>query len=238
MNLYTNVPNVPEHATSVERACVVMFSGGRDSTLAALRLSKKQCRLLLVTATSDHLAGIHLVKRRLDEFRLKTAMRATWIRVVQPPQLTPTAQMEHPTCLPCHAAYSALAVRFALDHHVSNIAFGYTAYQSNWVEQTPQAIAILRRHLQLHGLKLVLPASDLSSKADAVQELRSLGLTETALEQKCLVQQLNHTLPPAELADELERWDRSLSQAFCLAKRTNLHVIDRATLGPTEMRHA
>ena len=238
MNRYTDgLVDVPEHTTSSGKVCVVMFSGGRDSTLAALRLLRRKYRLLLITVTSDHLTGIHLVRRRLDEFRLKLAMRATWIHVVQPPRFASAMRTGHRNCLPCHAAYFGLGLRFALDNKAPNVAFGYTEYQSNWLEQTPQAIKILRHHLKTHGLELLLPAFDLSSKAEAVRELRSAGLNPDALEQKCLVQQFNNTLCPAELTAELARWDQALERTFQLAQQENLQVIQRITLDSTGLSH-
>src|SRR5438552_11850009 len=54
------------HADAGE-ACLLMFSGGRDSTLAALRLHHGRVPLRLVTVTSSHLTGINLVRRRLSE---------------------------------------------------------------------------------------------------------------------------------------------------------------------------
>lgn len=51
------------------RACVLLFSGGRDSTIAAVRLSRSFERLFLVTITSEHLIGIASVRRRLSELK-------------------------------------------------------------------------------------------------------------------------------------------------------------------------
>ena len=108
MNSCNKRPAIREGFISTEKACIVMFSGGRDSTLAALRLFEKKCRLFLVTVTSDHLFGIDSVKRRLDEFRVKLGVRATWIHVAQPTCFEAAMLTAHRTCLPCHAAYSAL----------------------------------------------------------------------------------------------------------------------------------
>ncbi len=235
MNQYSDRPDPGEGANSTGRDCVLMFSGGRDSTLAALRLSRQQYRLLLLTVTSEHLSGIHSVIRRLNEFRLKFPTRATWLHVVQPSHLVPEMKTGHRTCLPCHAAYSGLGLRFALDNNMSNIAFGYTGYQSTWIEQTPQAIEILRRSLRAHGVDLLLPVSDLPSKADAIRELRLAGLTPDALEQKCLVQQLNNTLPSDELTTELHRWSQALEQVFRHGRYGDIHVVQRVTLGPMEL---
>jgi PP-loop superfamily ATP-utilizing enzyme len=48
-------------------ACLLMFSGGRDSTLAAVRMTRRGSPLILVTVSSSHLVGIDRVRRRLGE---------------------------------------------------------------------------------------------------------------------------------------------------------------------------
>jgi hypothetical protein len=42
-------------------ACVLLFSGGRDSTISAIKLSAFFERLILVTVTSQHLVGMDAV---------------------------------------------------------------------------------------------------------------------------------------------------------------------------------
>ena len=237
MSLYTDRPDACEQDASMGEVCVVMFSGGRDSTLAALRLFEQRYRLVLVTVTSEHLTGIQQVERRLDELRSRLRMSATWIHVVQPSRFTLAMQPAHRTCLPCHAAYSGLGLRLALDNGATSVAFGYTDYQSNWLEQTPQAIQLLRQHMRKEGVELLLPVRGLSSKVEAIRELQLAGVSHDALEQKCLVQQFNETLCPAEIATELDRWDHALEQTFQLAKSENLQIMRRVVLGPDEASH-
>ena len=238
MSPYTDRPHVCVQDASMNEVCVVMFSGGRDSTLAALRLSKRKYRLVLVTVSSDHLVGIQQVERRLDELHFKLRMSATWIHVVQPPSFTSVVQPAYRTCLPCHAAYSGLGLRLALENGATSVAFGYAGYQSNWLEQTPQAIRLLRQHMKKEGLDLLLPVLDLSSKVDAIRELQLAGVSHDALEQKCLAQQFNNTLPSTEMAAELERWGHTLEQTFQLAKSEDLKILRRVVLGPDEAPHA
>lgn len=216
--------------TSNRKTCVVMFSGGRDSSLAAVRLYRQGYSLFLVTVTSDHLVGIPSVRRRLDEFRVHLGMKATWLHVVQPASFASTLTSQHKTCLPCHTAYSGLGVRLALDNDAGAVAFGYTIYQSSWLEQTPQGIEILRNRLRTKDLHLLLPVHDLSSRAHAINELQQAGLSPAALEQKCLAQQFNSSLEPSIATAELERWDTALAATFRLAERTRVTILQRVTL--------
>lgn len=226
-------PDISAKTPSRAKTCVLMFSGGRDSTLAAVRLFRQGYRLVLVTVSSDHLVGIATVKRRLGELLAKLEIRATWLHVVQPPHFGSVTSPRHQTCLPCHAAYSAIGLRLALDHDAINVAFGYTGYQSDWLEQTPQAIQTLRYELKTRGIELLLPVVDLSSKAEAIGELQLNGLRDDALEQKCLIQQFNPPLRPGEMTAELQRWGRTLEQTFEVAQREGPEIVECLHLDPS-----
>ena len=152
----------------------VCFSGGRDSTLAALRLAHSGQRLILVTVTSDHLVGIDSVRRRLLELRGHLPLNTRWIQVAEPEDLKTDTRFYAPSCLPCHHAYTVAAVWVAEKCGAREVAFGYVGYQSSWPEQTPQAVQRLARILSRHGLTLLLPVYDLQTKADAIEELREL----------------------------------------------------------------
>jgi hypothetical protein len=123
--------------------CVVMFSGGRDSTIAAARLSKAGSELCLVTISSGHLVGIDRVRRRIQEMSSILAPSTRWLHVKQPTELKTDTSFYEMTCLPCHHSYvvasSVLAFRLA----IPKLAFGYAAYQSAWPEQSPIAISRL-----------------------------------------------------------------------------------------------
>jgi predicted subunit of tRNA(5-methylaminomethyl-2-thiouridylate) methyltransferase len=64
--------------------CVLMFSGGRDSSIAAVRLARAGRAPALVTISSDHLLGIGNVKRRLAELAVHLPAPTRWLRIKQP----------------------------------------------------------------------------------------------------------------------------------------------------------
>ena len=216
--------------TSSPEICALMFSGGRDSTLAAVRLLRRHFELLLITVSSNHLVGIEQVRRRLAEFRQRPRMRATWMLVAQPPEFASAMPTEHQTCLPCHMAYAGIGLRMSLASAAKYLAFGYAGYQAHWLEQRPDAVHILRKQLHKSGVRLLLPVSDIASKRDAVRELRAEGLNDNALEQKCLLQQLNVPLRHDEASAEIDRWGRALAGAFCQARQTNFRILERVRL--------
>src|SRR5205807_6393519 len=125
------------HEADAPCRCVLMFSGGRDSTLGALRLSDADKEIVLVTVTSSHLVGIDHVRQRLKEISPHLPPRTPWVHVRQPAELRTDTSFYERTCLPCHHAYVVSAVGCAKHLGATDMAFGYTQYQSNWPEQTP-----------------------------------------------------------------------------------------------------
>ena len=214
-----------------ERACVLMFSGGRDSTLAALRLSKETRSLTLVTVTSDHLVGVDAVRRRLLELRQHLAPDTSWLRVAQPVNILTDESSYARTCLPCHHAYVAVGVRVARERGIRTLAFGYAGYQSSWPEQTPYAVERLSAALSKVDVDLVLPVYDVRRKEDALEELSSQGLSTAALEQKCLRQITNVALDDRTLRREIERWENALSTMLPNLEQIPLRIHERFVLG-------
>jgi len=210
--------------------CVLLFSGGRDSTLAALRLAPLFERLILVTVTSEHLVGIESVHRRLAELKRHLPGSTRWLQVAQPREVPGGDSLLAPTCLPCHRAYTVIGAAVAAEASARSLAFGYTSYQSNWVEQTPAAIARLTRLLASLQLNLALPVYDIPSKDRATEELYRHGLSPGALEQKCLQQQFNVELSPGRLEAELNRWEQSIAAGLAVLPRLRLQFLAELVL--------
>lgn len=206
---------------------LLMFSGGRDSTLAALRLSREHS-LTLVTVTSNHLIGIERVRSRLSELATQLPRDTAWIRVSQPEVASASALLET-SCLPCHSAYALVGCQIAQAAGVKNVALGYAGYQSNWPEQTPEATRRLRTVLDRHGFNLLLPVYDIADKTSAEHELAAAGLTASAMEQKCLLQHLHEDIP--KLSEELERWESVIDAALDGDLLGAPQVLETSTLG-------
>ena len=203
--------------------CVLMFSGGRDSTLAAIRLARTYRSLILITVTSDHLIGIENVKRRVTQLKPHVSEKAEWLVVAQPP-LPRIESLAAATCLPCQRAYAVIGAVIAMQRRVGDLALGYAKYQGTWPEQTPQAISKLKRVLEVFGIKVMFPVYDLNSKAEAQAELTRYGLAVESLEQKCLRQETNVEIPPALLERELDIWGTSITRLLENARRIPVSV--------------
>ncbi len=189
---------------------MLLFSGGRDSTIAAVRLSSVVDGLTLVTVTSEHLAGIDAVRRRLDELKPYLPRNTKWLHVKQPEILPGNQLFRAPTCLPCHCFYTAVGITLAERLNANSLAFGYTGYQADWPEQAPYAIERLAWVLSTRGIRLVLPVYDITKRSDAIMELTKYCLSVDALEQKCSRHEFNIELESPRLREEVAAWEQAL----------------------------
>lgn len=191
---------------------LLMFSGGRDSTLAALRLHQAGHPLKLVTITAEHLFGLDNVERRLREIAPSLPVETEWLQIVQP-SLQKTQHFFHrQTCLPCQSAYVVTGVNIARQIGVGTIALGYAGYQAGWPEQGLQATTVLKKTLSQHGVELLLPVYDIESRASAEQELRERGVSDLAFEQKCTRQINNVELKGEELSRQVDLWAEAIDE--------------------------
>jgi hypothetical protein len=207
-----------------------MFSGGRDSTLAATRLDNEAKDLVLVTITSTHLMGVEQVHKRLRELSTVLHAGTQWVQVRQPDQLMTDTSFYRRTCLPCHHAYVVVACAMARSTGLKQLALGYAGYQNTWPEQTPYAVDSLTRALERFGIELLLPVYDIASREQAIVELRAKGLAADSLEQKCSRQVLNVALSHETLIRQVALWERAIDESLRALDRIPIEVIATATL--------
>jgi hypothetical protein len=210
---------------------LLMFSGGRDSTLAAVRMARDSLSLALVTVSSSHLVGIERVKTRLTELAGRLDDSTPWLHVRQPTELRTDTSFYERTCLPCHHAYVVVSGALARSLGADTIAFGYTGYQRDWPEQTPFAVARLSSVLERHGVTLELPVYAIASKEAAAAELSGFGLSTEALEQKCLRQVTNVALKHDQLRSQVELWERAIDRSLARLNEIGLDILERRTVG-------
>lgn len=210
--------------------CVLLFSGGRDSTLAAIRLSKIFSNLILVTVTSDHLIGINSVYKRLSELKKVLPLTTKWYHVLQPTNLLVDTSFYEPTCLPCHHAYVTIGVRIAEKLGASSIAFGYAGYQSNWPEQTMIATKILGDLLKSLDIDLILPVYDIQNIDQLKLELSNNSVSPDSLEQKCKQQVYHVDLNDNVLKEEIDRWENAIRKTLAVRKDVVITVLKECIL--------
>lgn len=208
-----------------------MFSGGRDSTLAAMRLAEAGYELILVTITSDHLFGLDAVRRRTREFAGLLPAATKWMHVRQPAALATDTSFYEQTCLSCHHAYVVVAAAVAVSLGASRLAFGYTSYQAHWPEQTPLAIERLGTVLAENGVELMLPVHDLRSRDEASSELERRGLSGMALEQKCARQITNVELDAERLCAQVALWEGAIRASMDKLNTIPMAITDTGEIG-------
>ena len=210
---------------------LLMFSGGRDSTLAAVRMRSAGPSLTLVTVSSSHLVGIDRVRMRLKELAAHLAPETQWYHVRQPVELRTDASFYEQTCLPCHHAYVVVSSVIARSLGASHLAFGYAGYQQEWPEQTALAVSQLREVLARHAIELELPVYDIRSKEAAIEHLRSFGLSTDALEQKCLRQVTNTALSEEKLIQQIDFWELAIDRSITRIEEISIETIEQRMLG-------
>jgi len=194
--------------------CVLLFSGGRDSTVAALRLSEQFKRLVLITVTSAHMDGIERVRSRVLELKKILRAGSEWMLLGEPAPFSDARVGEPSGCISCHFGYFLIASAIADQMRCGSIACGFVAYQEKWVEQTSYAIQRLEGLLAQHGKRLILPVLDIQDRDKAEAELRLRGLSTESLELKCLRQQIDPGLTGSALKRVVDRWIDNLRAAL------------------------
>jgi hypothetical protein len=217
-------------------ACVLMFSGGRDSSLAALRLAASGPAPTLVTISSDHLFGLEAVRIRLRELRRFLPGSTRWLRIDQPRQLATDTSFYEQTCLSCHHAYVVAAAAVGRSLGATRLAFGYTGYQSDWPEQTPLATGRLGAVLADYGIRLELPVFDLTSREEVQAQLERAGLSPEALEQKCSRQVTNVKLDDVRLAAQIALWENAIRCSMDALDTIPMAIVEDTTLDRLDVR--
>lgn len=209
----------------MQELCLIMFSGGRDSTIAAVRMANSKRKLSLVTVTSDHLKGISAVKERLIELKRYLSGDTNWILVSDSNLTAPVLSIAPKTCLPCFLKYNSLGVMLARKLGASYLAFGFTGYQSSWPEQAPYAVDKLAEVLSDLGIHLEIPVYDIKTKNEVTRELQRLGLSISALEQKCTRQTMNEEIPSELLEKAIDEWTSALRLAVSSNLALDINII-------------
>lgn len=210
----------------VQAPSVLMFSGGRDSTLAAIRMHEQGLSPILITVASGHLVGLDRVRKRVKEIAGRTCEALPWLVIRQPEELRTDTSFYERTCLPCHHAYVVVGGAVAAKSGISIVAFGYARYQNAWPEQTPVAIGRLRNVLSRHGTQLILPVYDLTSREEAMRLLAEQNQNPSALEQKCIRQVTNVSLDEAQLIRQVELWEHAIDASMSALGEIDIEVIE------------
>jgi predicted subunit of tRNA(5-methylaminomethyl-2-thiouridylate) methyltransferase len=229
--LDSSIASLFSQSESTPLTSVLMFSGGRDSSVAALRMYERGILPILVTISSWHLTGIDRVRERVNEIRQRMPADIPWLILRQPVELRTDTSFYEQTCLPCHHAYVVAGAVVAAKAKIKTLAFGYAGYQSEWPEQTPLAVERLASVLKRHEIELALPVYDLTSRSQVLQELTARGLSNAALEQKCIQQVRNVRLDRDRLVQQVDLWERAIDASVSKLSEIEIEVIEAHLIG-------
>jgi hypothetical protein len=224
------------HADALDRRTpqaqpVLLFSGGRDSTLAAARTTEQGESLHLVTVVAEHLCGIDAVERRVDELTGSLGPKSEWWVVRQPRSSQSFGQAFSRTCLPCQHDYLLVGANLLRSLKSDRLLLGYAGYQSDWPEQSPEALEILRSLASEFEIRIDFPVYDLKTKEQTIDELEARNLSAQSLEQKCIRQINNVKLGREELSEHLVNWERWLRYNFARVSELEIEVVSRTAIG-------
>lgn len=176
----------------------LLFSGGRDSSLACSVLARQGYHIHLLTFNNGATASNNLIEYRISELQaLFPKQIIGWERIPSYGLFKKIAlsRIEQDfqnykinlICLGCKLAMHTKALQYSISHDINILASGNTKYQSNWSEQNPVAINILEGFCKKFGVEYINPIYNLLDSEDQAKEmLYDMGFSPKALEATCL----------------------------------------------------
>jgi hypothetical protein len=173
--------------TTVSGKVSLMFSGGVDSTVAALELAKRYDEVHLVTFESGYgHYRIDRTARRADEIKKIAAARVVHEIIPSRPLFEAVVvntlaqdleryQSGFIWCMGCKLAMHALQIAYAREHGIAEAADGSSGETSEMVEQTLISISMLTYLYDDYGIAFRPSGYDVP-RAEKIATLRSLGI--------------------------------------------------------------
>jgi len=165
----------------------LMFSGGVDSTAAAILLSREYRRVHLLSYGNGYgHYKLHRTSRRAAELRARYGdyfqPTLTSIRPLFEQLVVRHAVSEYRRwgsgfiwCLGCKLAMHAHSVRYNLRHGIRVMADGSSAATSEMVEQMPVSVERIRGLYEEYGIRFETPVYDLDREQE-IRFIQSQGL--------------------------------------------------------------
>lgn len=183
---------------------LLMFSGGRDSFLAACRLIAQGYIVYMVTYDNGCMSytsnaksvaqriisrfgedrakyvGIHMIAQNIVPL-MRNALYSTTTDLSKK---YPDLLMYQLQCLACHTAMYFHSIAFCKAHEIDFLAEGARKQQEFFVE-LPEMKQRYEMLCQQFGLKLLLPVFELESDIQRKQELAEWGFLPKSYESQC-----------------------------------------------------
>lgn len=188
------------HTKKNNKDILLMYSGGKDSTLSAIRLHNEGYNVHFIHFDNGHMRDIdkpYLTFKKtfynedgyffdyelsgVDIENLFEEYYSNWNYLITDPLLTSEIR-----CLSCRMAMYTALIRIAKEKGFKYIAEGARISQKFMLEQPP-IIERLTKLAHDNGLELLLPVLYLEDDQLEIEELLSSGHSSKTWESKCLI---------------------------------------------------
>jgi diphthamide synthase (EF-2-diphthine--ammonia ligase) len=189
--------------------CALMFSGGRDSTLAAVALHREARFVHLLSFDSGLGYHGHLRELRVQElqgifsfeqFTHQTIIIRGLVRRICLAPIADDVLSDGCQCLLLGEFTSMLAAAlvYCRRRGVTRLACGAAAYQEHCAEQRPEVLDCFERLCRRYGVEFVLPVRPFATQDAVKQALDQAGVSTKSLEAITLLADLGE--PPVDVA--------------------------------------
>jgi 7-cyano-7-deazaguanine synthase in queuosine biosynthesis len=194
----------------------VLFSGGRDSTLVAVRALENGDTVTLLTFETGLAYGPCLIEHRIAELEARFSDRQILresLNVVGLVRRIALLEIERDivqdkynlVLLGEALALVTEAIVFVKSEDISAISGGYTRYQGQFPEQRPVAIEFFSSLCAEYEVEFTAPLCEISSEETVKEELWLRGLSPKSLERSSLFAESGSTPSDDAVHDYLER---------------------------------
>jgi len=171
----------------------LLWSGGRDSSLAACLLARQKRKVHLVTYSDGTLIGIDVVDYRYNELKnafpdqivARVLLRCHGLfRRIALANIESDFQKYKTNLIPVGSqlAGHTEAIIYCLENSITYMATGFTKYEKDLMEQRPEAIDVIKRFVEEYGIKYMLPVYEFRSIDDVKYQLLDFGISTKSLE--------------------------------------------------------
>jgi 8-oxo-dGTP pyrophosphatase MutT (NUDIX family) len=202
--------------TRPDRAVALLFSGGRDSTVAVLELMAQGYEPHLIRFRSGMGIDNGLAASRVEELERVLSgrdlnfvtrdvqglvRRICFVDLVDDVSTDGCQQI----LLGEACAMIASATVYCMAREIPNIAIGATLYQAHYPEQRSTSLDTFRGFANEYGVELLTPVANIGSELEIKERLRMAGLSTKSLESTSLLADIDDHQPEAAVAAYLQR---------------------------------